>query len=318
MKNARILLIEDEQHNIQTVSTILKEHGYQISVAIDGRQGLALLERFRPDLILLDVMMPGIDGFEVCRRIKESPVWRDIPIIFLTAMTEPQDVVDGFKAGAVDYLPKPFNAHELVARVRARLEFDQVYRQKQPGIIAEAFNEVSVLFADIVGFTHLSSQMPPADLLDLLNRVFSCFDELVEQHGLEKIKTIGDTYMAAGGLPEPHHEHLSSIAETSLQMLDGVGKIPCDYGRITVRAGLHVGPVVAGVIRSRKSIDDIWGGTVKTAGRLQSTGRPGRVHVSKAVVERLKDRFVFESGEPFELEGQGPAETFYLAKPIGL
>src|SRR5688572_22417683 len=122
MKNARILLIEDEPQNIQAVSAILKEQGYQTSVALNGQQGLDLLAHFRPDLILLDIMMPGLDGYEVCRRIKASKLWREIPVIFLTAMTDPNDIVNGFEAGAVDYVPKPFNAPELLARVNTHLQ----------------------------------------------------------------------------------------------------------------------------------------------------------------------------------------------------
>src|SRR5262245_50362677 len=124
--SSRILLIEDAPANIQAVSSILKEQGYQISVATSGQQGLELLERLRPDLILLDVMMPGIDGFETCRRIKTSTAWREIPIIFLTAKTDTPDIVRGFEAGAVDYVGKPFNAHELSARVRTHLALDRL------------------------------------------------------------------------------------------------------------------------------------------------------------------------------------------------
>jgi len=215
--NSRILLIEDGPVNIQALSAILKEQGYQISVATSGQQGLDLLTRLRPDLILLDVMMPGIDGFETCRRIKASSAWRDIPIIFLTARTETADIVRGFEVGAVDYVAKPFNAHELLARVRTHLALDQLHREnqrlllnvlpapiaeklkKQTGIIAERFDDVSVLFADIVGFTPLSARLPPVELLELLNRVFSRFDELAERHGLEKSKpSVTLTWWQAG------------------------------------------------------------------------------------------------------------------------
>src|SRR5215471_21516251 len=126
--NERILVVDDTPANIQTVATILKGHGYQLSVATSGQQALDLLERVRPDLVLLDVMMPGIDGFETCRRIKASEGWRDLPIIFLTAKTETADIVTGFEVGAVDYVAKPFNAHELLARVNTHLTIDQLRR----------------------------------------------------------------------------------------------------------------------------------------------------------------------------------------------
>ena len=327
---SRILLIEDALANIQTLSAVLKEQSYQVSVATNGQQALDLLERVRPDLILLDIMMPGIDGFETCRRIKASTLWREIPIIFLTAKTETADIVRGFEAGAVDYVSKPFNTPELLARVRTHLALDHLYREnqrlllnvlpapiaeklkKQTGIIAERFDDVSVLFADIVGFTQLSARLTPAELLELLNSVFSRFDELAGQHKLEKIKTIGDAYMVAGGLPEPHPDHLGAMAALGLTMLEAVAKVQLASGNLGLRVGLHVGTVTAGVIGIRKFIYDVWGDTVNTASRLESHGAAGRVHVSDAVFQRLQGRFTFEPRGTVELKGRGPMTTYFL------
>lgn len=124
--NERILVVDDTPANIQMLAAILKGKGYQLSIATNGKQALEVLERVRPDLILLDVMMPELDGFETCKRIKASEAWRDIPIIFLTAKTETSDIVNGFEIGAVDYVAKPFNAHELLARVNTHLTMDQL------------------------------------------------------------------------------------------------------------------------------------------------------------------------------------------------
>src|SRR5262245_3906688 len=126
--NERILIVDDTPANIQMLSGMLKEKGYQLSVATNGMQALEVLEKIKPDLILLDVMMPELDGFETCRRIKRSEAWRDIPIIFLTARTEIEDIVRGFEIGAMDYVAKPFNAHELMARVSTHLTMDQLRR----------------------------------------------------------------------------------------------------------------------------------------------------------------------------------------------
>src|SRR5947207_2347394 len=217
---SRILVIEDEPANIQTLSTVLKERGYQINIATNGRQGLEILERIRPDLILLDIMMPEMDGFETCRRIKAATGLREIPIIFLTAKTDTADIVRGFELGAVDYVAKPFNAHELLARVNTHLTLDYLHREnerlllnvlpasianklkQQVGIIADRFDDVSVLFADIVEFTSLSARLSPTELIESLNRVVSGFDELADPHKLEQIKTIGDGDNVAGGLLE--------------------------------------------------------------------------------------------------------------------
>src|SRR5262245_25793872 len=124
----RIMIVEDTPANIQTLTGILKERGYQLSIATDGQRALEALERVRPDLILLDVMMPGIDGYETCRRIKSSADLKDIPIIFLTAKSDTSDIVKGFEVGAVDYVAKPFNAHELLARIGTHLTIDHLRR----------------------------------------------------------------------------------------------------------------------------------------------------------------------------------------------
>ncbi len=326
----RILLVEDEPVNIQAVSGILKDQGYHVSVATSGVKALEVLTRVKPDLILLDVMMPGMDGFETCQRIKATSELREIPIIFLTAKTETEDIVKGFEVGAVDYVSKPFSGHELLARVRTHLSLDRLHRENkrlllnvlpepiaeklksQQGILAERFEDVSVLFTDIVGFTPLSARLSPTDLLELLNRIFSEFDELAAARGLEKIKTIGDAYMVAGGLPEPHHDHLADMASLSLQM----HKVVRDaFEGLSLRVGLHVGSVIAGVIGRRKFIYDIWGETVNTASRLESHGAPDRVHVSHTVQERLKDRFLFEARGSIQLKGRDPMETYFLLEP---
>ena len=171
---------------------------------------------------------------------------------------------------------------------------------------------MSVLFADIVGFTPLSAQLSPSELLDLLNKVFSGFDELVERNRVEKIKTIGDAYMAAGGLPEPDREHLESMAKLALGMLQSIREVQTGFGALSLRIGLHVGAAIAGVIGKRKFIYDIWGDTVNTASRLESHGVAGAVHVSEAVQLRLKDRFSFTERGLTELKGRSAMNTFLL------
>src|SRR5271155_2127108 len=173
----RILIVEDAPTNIQLLKSILGEQGYHVSAVTSGHQAINVLDRVRPDLILLDVMMPEMDGFETCRRIKSSTTWREIPLVFLTSKIETIDIVRGFELGAVDYVIKPFNAPELLARVGNHLALDRLHRENQRlllnvlpatiaaklksniGIIADGFADVSVLFADLVGFTSLSARL---------------------------------------------------------------------------------------------------------------------------------------------------------------
>ena len=331
--NERILVVDDAPTNIQALAGILRGAGYQLSVATDGHEAMGVLASVRPDLILLDVVMPGMDGFETCRRIKANPAWREIPLIFLTARTETADIVKGFEVGALDYVAKPFSAHELLARVNTHITLDLLHRENQrlllnvlpariaerlkqhQGIIAERFEDVSVLFADIVGFSPMSAHLSPVELVEMLNTTFSAFDELVERHSLEKIKTIGDAYMVAGGLPGSKPDHLSGMAHLALEMLAAAQCLNCPHGHLRLRIGLHAGSVVAGVIGVRKFGYDIWGETVNTASRLESQGAPDRIYVSEVVCRRLDREFEFEARGPLELRGCGTVNTFFLIAP---
>ncbi len=180
-------------------------------------------------------------------------------------------------------------------------------------VIADHYETATVLFADIVGFTKLSSSMDPAALVALLNDIFSSFDRLAEKHGLEKIKTIGDAYMVAGGLPEADDGHSHNIARMALEMPPALARaaqgLPVD-----VRIGIHTGAVVAGVIGMRKFSYDLWGDTVNTASRMESHGSPGEVHISEPSFLTLKDAFECEERGTVEVKGKGPMRTFWLKR----
>jgi adenylate cyclase len=176
--------------------------------------------------------------------------------------------------------------------------------------IAEGFAEVSVLFADLVGFTGLSSRLPPAQLVELLNRVFSELDDLTERRGLEKIKTIGDAYMVAAGLPEPRPDHAHALVRFALDMLEVVERVSRDTGHpLSIRIGIHTGPVVAGVIGKRKFIYDLWGDTVNVASRMESHGVAGGVHVTAEVARRVGDAFELSEPRTITVKGKGEMVT---------
>jgi class 3 adenylate cyclase len=179
-------------------------------------------------------------------------------------------------------------------------------------LIADRFEEMAVLFADVVDFTPFSAGRPPADVIRVLNRVFTIFDRLAERHELEKIKTIGDAYMVAGGIV-PGGGSVEAVAGMALDMLHELAHFRTDEGeRLQIRIGLHAGPAVAGVIGLKKFIYDIWGDTVNTASRLESHGTPGRIQVTTQTAERLSERFRFEPRGIVELKGKGSVECQYL------
>jgi class 3 adenylate cyclase len=179
--------------------------------------------------------------------------------------------------------------------------------------LADGHAEVTVLFADIVGFTELSARLPPEEVVRMLNEVFSRFDDLSLQFGLEKIKTIGDAYMVAGGLPEPRGDHVEAVARMGLAMHRAIADLNLEHGReLELRIGMHTGPVVAGVIGKRKFIYDLWGDTVNTASRMESSGAPGAIQITREVRDRLEGKFRTERRGTIQVKGKGEMETFFL------
>ena len=186
--------------------------------------------------------------------------------------------------------------------------------KSSPGtVIADDLPEVTILFADIVDFTPRASSMPPEDLVNFLNLVFTEFDSLSERFGLEKIKTIGDAYMVAAGMPVPRSDHATVIAEMALEMLQVTKRLTAQTGqRIEVRIGLHSGSAIAGVIGTQKVFYDVWGDTVNTASRMESQGEEGRIQLTAETKDRLGDAFTYELRGDVEIKGKGVVKTYWL------
>jgi len=183
-------------------------------------------------------------------------------------------------------------------------------------LIADRFDDVTLLFADIVEFTRLSATLSAHELVGALNEVFTAFDGLVERYGLEKVKTIGDAYMVVGGMPERSEDHTQRVAAMALDLAESIARIDAAARLgITFRVGIHCGPVVAGVIGTKKFIYDVWGDTVNVASRMESLGAPGRIQVSQAVMERLRDAYTFEDRGLIEVKGKGLSRTYFLVDP---
>ncbi len=333
----RILIVDDAPENIDVLGRALAD--YKRSVALNGEKALQrAMSDTPPDLILLDVMMPGLDGYEVCRRLKADPRTRDIPVIFVTARGEVEDETYGFALGAVDYITKPISLPIVQARVRTqlllklareRLQEEQALSERLllnilpapvagrlkrgEKTIADDCAEVTVLFGDIVNFTGISARMTPARLITMLNSIFSVFDQLAAKAELEKIKTIGDAYMVVGGLPQPRPDHAEAVADMALDMQREVMAFTDDAGQpLSLRVGIATGPAVAGVIGDAKFSYDVWGDTVNTASRMESHGCAGRIQVTAAVYERLRDKYQFEQRGVIPVKNKGDMITYFL------
>ena len=333
----RILIVDDAPENIDVLGSALVD--YKRSVALNGEKALQrAMSDNPPDLILLDVMMPGMDGYEVCRRLKAEPRTRDIPVIFVTAKGEVEDETHGFALGAEDYIAKPISPSIVQARVkthlmlklaREKLQQEQALserlllnilpapiasRLKQgEKTIADDYAEVTVLFADIVDFTSISAQMAPARLIAMLNEIFSVCDRLAAKHGLEKIKTIGDAYMVVGGLPQPWPDHAEAVAEMALDLQREIAALTDDASHpLSIRIGIATGSAVAGVIGSAKFSYDVWGDTVNIASRMESHGCAGRIHVTDAVYDRLRDKYQLEARGVIRVKNKGNMTTYFL------
>ncbi|HEX4043890.1 MAG TPA: adenylate/guanylate cyclase domain-containing protein [Xanthobacteraceae bacterium] len=345
LQSNKILVVDDNAANRDVLERRLTREGRTVVTAASGATALDLLITREFDLILLDLIMPEMSGFEVLRRLKASEQTRDIPVIVISALDELDSVVRCIEAGAEDYLTKPFNPTLLRARVDASLEkkwlrdrekkfiadLEQEKRRSESLLlnilpqsivnrmregettIADRVREATILFCDLVGFTTISRDLSADYVIDFLGKIFSAFDRLAAEYGVEKIKTIGDAYMAAAGIPEPQADHAARVARFALRMLDAVDDIggATDL-KLQARIGIHTGPIVSGVIGTHKFAYDVWGDTVNTASRMESHSLPGRIQVSAATRILLGNCFDFEERGTIDVKGKGAMETFFL------
>jgi hypothetical protein len=353
LSNARILVVDDSKMLRMGIARSLRQLGVtKIEEAVDGQHALERLEQETFDLMLLDMEMPQMDGLAVLARMQANPELRNLPVIVISGGEAIEEVVSCIEMGAEDYLPKPFSQVLLRARLTSSLEKKklrdlEIIQRKQlesqhlrliqeqeksellllnilPVSISERLKggeqrcadshaNVSVLFADLVGFTRMSQGMTASQLVEVLHALFSEFDQLVEQAELEKIKTIGDCYMLVGGLPEARDDHAKAVVSTALLMLEAMDRFnEANNTELMMRIGIHSGPVVAGVIGKHKFTYDLWGNTVNVSSRMESSGTPGRVHISAQTAELLGDDFALESRGLVQAKGLGEVATFYV------
>ncbi len=334
----RLLVVDDIEDNRFTLTQRLRRQGYEdIVESASGLEAMEALRTERFDLVLLDVMMPEMDGYETLERIKTDPSLRDIPVIMISALDEMDSVVRCIKLGAEDYLPKPFNATLLQARVgasldkkrmrdqeaeyRSRLESERkrsdklLYSILPAGAVQELkqtemvqprrFEDVAVLFCDIVGFTSYCDRMPAEQVVGELQTLMCTFEDILERHGLEKIKTIGDAVLATAGLLRPVENPVAASAKCGLDMVSASQAMEPGW---QLRVGIQYGPVVAGIVGRKQFLYDLWGDTVNVAARITGAAAPGTVALSSAAWMHARDRIHARSLGMVALRGRGEME----------
>jgi CheY-like chemotaxis protein len=339
---ASLLVVDDNEANRDMLGRRLARLGFAVTLAVDGYDALARVAAAPFDLILLDVMMPGIDGYEVLRRLKSDETLRHIPVIVLSASDEIESAVRCIQLGAEDYLPKPIDAVLLRARIGASLEkkrlrdqevvyLNQIDAERRradellhvilPGeVVAELkatnsvaprrYDNVAVLFSDIVGFTSYCDVRDPHDVMPLLQQLVEAYEEIGARHALQKIKTIGDSFMAAAGLLQAVEAPVEACVRAGLEIIDITRSFNTGWD---VRVGVHVGPVVAGLLGQRQYLFDLFGDTVNTASRIESNGVPGNVTLSAAARAALVGSAEVESLGMVAVKGKGQLELFRFA-----
>jgi len=368
----KILIVDDVPNNIKILANILNFEEYKLFFATNGRNALDKIKNTSFDLILLDIMMPEMNGFEVCQQVKNNSETTDIPVIFITALSDTRNKVKGFAAGGIDYITKPFQSEEVLARVDTHLQLRSVQKNLQANnvclqneieerkrvekhlehslielseekqkadnlllnilpvkIAAELkntakiepvyFDSASVMFTDFVDFTRIAEQISPRALIEELDYYFSFFDTVIEKYNLEKLKTIGDSYMCAGGIPTPNDTHARDIVMAALEIQEFFSRrqprpttSETQSHHFDMRIGINSGPLIGGVIGKKKFVYDVWGDTVNIASRMESSGAPGRVNISPSTHLLVKDHFECEYRGKISAKNKGRIAMYFV------
>ncbi|MDP6039898.1 MAG: adenylate/guanylate cyclase domain-containing protein [Candidatus Latescibacteria bacterium] len=310
-KGARLLLVDDHRENLNVLIGLLEPEGYSCAVALDGNTALKLSISFKPDLILLDVMMPKMDGFETCKRLKENSETRNVPVIFLTAKNDLTSIVKGLDIGAVDYVFKPFNASELISRIETHLElkfhrerfenltdklskylspqiYDSIFSGEKDVKIEYARKPLTVFFSDIVNFTPHTERLSPDALARWLNNYLTKMSAIANEFGGTLDKFIGDGIMAFFGDPQTHGSQQDAIrcVQMAQKMQERAKEL--DIG---VRMGIHSGECIVGNFGSTDRMEyTIIGLNVNIAARLEEKSSTGGILISEATYKLVKDK----------------------------
>lgn len=336
---AKILAVDDEEFNLKLLLRHLAKEGFSdVATASDGSQAIEALRASSFDLVLMDIEMPEMDGIETLAAIKSDMKLRDIPVIMISGVEDMDAIVKCIELGAEDYLAKPFNPVMLRARVNASLEkkrlrdlegkhLSQIKAEKKKSdqllnvifpvaaaselkatgkVAPRSYDNAAILFCDIVDFTSFSSNHTAEEVVDGLQELFVKFERITRQHQMEKIKTIGDEFMAAAGLTMQNFHPLLSAVKCGLDMAEATRSLDIDW---EVRIGVHVGPVVAGIVGDEKYQFDVWGDTVNTAARMAGLGSPGTVVMTYDSWLQVHDDCQGRSLCQIDVKGKGNIEV---------
>ena len=341
-----ILVVDDNKNNTTLLKKRLQKIGNNVATANDGIGALSRVNKTKFDLILLDIIMPNMNGYEVLEFLKKDKRYYEIPIIMLSSMDDLTSIYRCIELGADDYVTKPFDKMILEARISACIEkkqlrdkekllLEEIRKEKEKSdslllnilpkeiasrlklgedLIADKHNEVSVLFADIVDFTPQSKNLNPKELVSILNTIFSNFDDLSIKYGIEKIKTIGDNYFAVSGLQSNGRKAAIDLINMAKDMIVSINDIDAGLSAMNVglRIGIHTGTIVAGVIGKNKFAYDLWGATVNKASRMESTGDKNKIQISSETYDLIKDDFEIMDERKVDIKGIGTTKTYIL------
>lgn len=339
-EGSRILVVDDIEENLKVLSETLIEEGFYPLQAKSGERAIQIAKKARPDLILLDIKMPEMDGFETIARLKADPETASIPVIFISALNQIEDKVKGFRQGAVDYVSKPFQKEEVIARVGTHLRLraalkaveeereksDKLLRNILPERVADElketgrntpqyFPEATMLFSDLVDFTAKSRTIGPEPLLAELDELFSAFDRIMREHDCERIKTIGDAYFAVSGIPTPASDHAERMVKAAIDMIAWLKERNKTAAvRWEMRVGIHSGCAIAGIVGLEKYVYDVFGDSVNTAKRMESSSEPMRVNVSESTAGLVGHLIALEARGGVEVKGKGLMPMFFVAE----
>jgi class 3 adenylate cyclase/CheY-like chemotaxis protein len=334
-ERGKLLIVDDDELNREVLSRRLLRQGHQVKLAVNGRAALEILGREGFDLILLDMLMPEMNGMEFLRHLKADAALRYLPVIIISALDDLDSIAQCIQLGADDYLSRPFNSVLLQARIGACLEkkrlrdreidyMRQIEREKErynellhvilPAPIVQELRDtnevrprryegVAVMFADIVGFTPYCENHPAEEVVTHLQQLVVEMEQIALSHTVQKIKTIGDSFMAAVGLLSARVANpVENCVRCAIAMLQTARQVPPHW---QLRIGIHCGSVVAGLVGRRQYLFDLWGDTVNTAARVESRGVPDAITLSGAAWQAIADRAIGAPIGKVEVKGKG-------------